>query len=239
MRFEATIETLTGGRRRPFTVTRMYNLGSATRDPGAAATHQQEVARAGIGIALHVPAPRIYPIAPFALTLDDEILVQGGRTSGEVEIVLVVDDRLYVGVGSDHTDRALERTSIPWSKQVCPNVLAPVLWPFDDVADHWDRCRLRSRVDGRPYQDVGVDFFLHPRDILAVLKERVPGLPGRGFVAFCGTAASAAGELGFGGRWEVELADPLLDRTITHGYRVTRLLDEVAEPFRVPLASTP
>jgi len=45
-----------------FQIERMYNFGSATRDPDAAIAHQEEVAKSGIFIASNVPAPRIYPI---------------------------------------------------------------------------------------------------------------------------------------------------------------------------------
>ena len=120
-----------------FKIRRMYNFGSATRDPQTAVAHQEEVAKSGIHIAFNVPAPRIYPIALHALATDDEVLVQSDRTSGEVEIVIYVGDQLYVGVGSDHTDRALETVSIPGSKQACANHLKPVFWPYDEIRDTW------------------------------------------------------------------------------------------------------
>ena len=164
--------------------------------------------------------------------------VQCGQTSGEVEIVLYVADQLYVGVGSDHTDRALEKTSIPWSKQVCANVLAPTLWPFEDVRGHWDDCVLRSTVDGDLYQNVSVATFLHPDDILAVLRDRVSGLPERDYLVFCGTYVSIDKALKFGESWSFELEDPTSDRRIAHSYRVTNLFDGIAESYRVPLTTT-
>jgi hypothetical protein len=167
----------------------------------------------------------------------EAIGVHGLRTSGEVEIALVMTDRLYVGVGSDHTDRDLERGSIAWSKQVNPNILAPTLWVYDEIADHWDDCVMRSRVDGRLYQDVGVNAFLSPTDILKILKERVPGLPAREFVVFCSTIVALDKELGFGQRWQFELEDPVLGRQISHSYQVEQLLDEIAEPYRVPVVT--
>jgi 4-hydroxyphenylacetate 3-monooxygenase len=215
----------------------MYNLGSATRDPAVAVHHQEEVAREGVRIALHVPAPRIYPIDTYALTTEDEIGVQGPRTSGEVEIVLVVSDRLYVGVGSDHSERDLERASIVWSKQANPNILAPTLWDFGEIAGHWDDCVLRSSVDGRRYQDVGVSAFLSPNDVLRILQERVPGLPKRDFVVFCGTIVALDKEFGSGKVWQFEMEDPVLGRKISHSYRVVQLFDEIAQPFRVPLVT--
>ena len=66
--FEATVVTEGGSVSQQFPVKRMYNLGSATREASVAVHHQEEVARAGVTIALHVPAPRIYPIDAFALT---------------------------------------------------------------------------------------------------------------------------------------------------------------------------
>lgn len=235
--FEAAIVDRAGTTHRRFPVRRMYNLGSATRQAADAVPHQEEVAREGVRIAHHVPAPRIYPIDTYALTTEDAIGVQGPRSSGEVEIVLVQADRLYVGVGSDHTERDLERGSIVWSKQASPNVLAPTLWDFEEIAGHWDRCVMRSSVDGRPYQDVGVAAFLSPPDILRILGERVPGLPARDFVVFCSTIVALSKEIGFGKQWQFEMEDPVLGRKIAHGYRLEPLFDEIAEPFRVPLVT--
>jgi hypothetical protein len=161
--------------------------------------------------------------------------VHGDDSSGEVEIVLLMTDRLYIGVGSDHTDRALERTSIVWSKQTCANVLAPVVWPYDEVAADWDRFVLRSQVDGRPYQDVGTAEFLRPEEMLRIVHERAPGLPERGLVVFGGTFVSLDKKLGFGRRWEFSLTDPVSGRSISHGYDVVDMMQDVAPQFRVPL----
>jgi Protein of unknown function (DUF2848) len=220
-------------------IRRLYNLGSATRDPGSARAHQEEVAHIGVQIAFEIPAPRIYPLAPEVITTADEISVQGDRTSGEVEIVLLMADTLYVGVGSDHTDRTLEKVSILWSKQACANVLAPVLWRFDDIAAHWDSCRLRSWVDGRLYQDCGVDMFKRPEELLDIVRARSGSLPARDFAIFCGTYVSVDKSVGFGNDWRIELADPVLGRTIGHRYKVSNLLAEIRPEFRVPLSAKP
>ena len=68
-------------------IARMYNFGSATRDPRSAVAHQEEVAKSGIHIAVDVPAPRIYPIGLHALDTSDAVFVQSTQTSGEVETV--------------------------------------------------------------------------------------------------------------------------------------------------------
>jgi 4-hydroxyphenylacetate 3-monooxygenase len=226
----------TGERQITLNPRRIYNLGSATRSPERAIAHQEEVKDIGVSIAFDIPAPRIYPLGPNAVVTDDEITVQGDRTSGEVEIVIVVADEIYVGVGSDHTDRALERTSIVWSKQACANVLAPRLWRWEDVKDRWDEFRLRSFVDGKLYQDCGVADFLSPPDMLAIVRARTATMPERDFMIFGGTIASVDKSVGFGTRWEIELVDPTGDRAIRHAYTVVNLMDEMRPEFRVPLA---
>ncbi len=236
--FEATVLTHQGGadKGRSIRVDRLYNLGSATRSADFARLHQEEVAKEGVSISFDIPAPRIYPLSPWVLTTESDIVVQGRKTSGEVEIVLVVSDELLVGVGSDHTDRDLERLSIPWSKQVCPNIVAPELWRWTDVEDHWDECVLSSYVDGDLYQRVPVQEFLRPVDILQILRERARP-PIRDFVVFCGTSVSVSGRIRFGQTWRIGLSDPVLGRTIDHEYEVVSVFEDILPEFRVALKS--
>ena len=215
-------------------VSRMYNFGSATRDPETAIAHQQEVAKSGIHIAFNVPAPRIYPIGLHALDISDSVFVQSDRTSGEVEIVIHVGDEICVGVGSDHTDRSLETVSIPGSKQACVNHLATVFWPWAEVAETWDDYVLRSWVNDKLYQDVGVSKFLSPPDILSVLRDRVDRVPERDFLVYCGTYVSVDKALGFGDKWRYQLAAPNTGRQIDAEYHVIDILNEVKDKFRVP-----
>ena len=234
-----TVDLVDAGktRRTDLTLTRCYNLGSATRRPETAVAHQEEVKQIGIAIAFDIPAPRIYPLGAEIVTSTETITVQGERTSGEVEIVIVVTDDIYVGVGSDHTDRALERTSIVWSKQACANVLAPKLWRWSDVKDKWDGFTMRSWVDGRLYQECLTEAFLSPEAMLAVLQERVIALPKRDFCVFGGTIVALDKTIGFGKRWEIEMAQPGGD-SIRHHYDVVNLMDEIQPGFRVPLEKT-
>ena len=216
-------------------VARVYNTGSATRDPEAARAHQEEVAKIGISIAFDVPAPRIYPVATAQLVTDSEIEVLHHRTSGEAEVVLLqVEDELYVGVGSDHTDRALETISIPWSKQSCPNVMAPRIWRWEDVADRWDECVLSCEIDGSLYSTVGVDVFTRPHDLLGQVAERID-LPGEGFALFCGSYASLDKTMKYGENWGIRLDHPDAAMSIKHSYRVVDLMQEIHEDYRVPV----
>ncbi|WMS42570.1 DUF2848 family protein [Acuticoccus sp. MNP-M23] len=213
----------------------VMNMGSATRDPAVAKLHQDEVALHGVAIATNVPAPRLYPMAVDGLSTGTRVEVHTGETSGEVEIVLIFADQLYVGVGSDHTDRLLEKASIPYSKQACANVIAPTVWPFAEIADTWDQCILRSWVDGRLYQEVGVDAFLRPEDIAAMLADRAPGFAQKDTVAFCGTIVSVDKRLGFGSRWEFEIEDPVGGRSIRHAYDVVDMFQMIRPEYRVPV----
>ncbi len=226
-----------GGSKRAMDLTldTVINLGSATRSDEVAKLHRDEVLLHGVHVATEVPAPRMYPIAASSVVTDDLIEVQTEETSGEVEIVLILADQLYVGVGSDHTDRALERASIPWSKQACANVLAPQVWPFEELKDDWDSCVLRSWVDGRLYQEVGVDAFLRPETVLEIVAERAPGFPETNAAIFCGTIVSVDKRLGFGSRWAFEMTDPKGDRCIRHTYDVRNMFDAIRPDYRVPM----
>lgn len=217
-----------------FKISRMYNFGSATRDPDTAVAHQEEVAKSGIHIAFDIPAPRIYPIARHALTTDEQVLVQSEKTSGEVEIVIHIADQIYIGVGSDHTDRRLETVSIMGSKQSCPNHVCPVFWPYEEIREAWDSYLLKSWVDSRLYQEVGVNAFLRPEHVLEILRERVNNVPERDLMIFCGTIASVDKALGFGREWRYSLSNSEQGRMLGAGYEVINVMDEVKPEFRVP-----
>ncbi|WP_156757138.1 DUF2848 family protein [Actinokineospora pegani] len=215
--------------------TRLYNLGSATVDSAAAEAHQREVADVGVRIAFDVPAPRIYPMAVNSVTTDDVVGVHSGRTSGEAEVVLLVSDgELYIGVGSDHTDRELERLSIIWSKQYSPSVLGKRVWRWADVEPRWDRLVLESTVDGELYQRGPASVFLSPPEILKVLGERVSELP-PSYLVFCGTYTSIDNRIRHGGQWTAALHDPETGARLELSYRVVDLLAEIETGFRVPL----
>src|SRR5690606_41751244 len=84
--------------------------GYTARDHDALRAHVNELA--AIGIPAPESVPSFSPTPAGLLTHSAEITVAGARTSGEAEPVLVRHDgRLYLTVGSDHTDRDLQRAS--------------------------------------------------------------------------------------------------------------------------------
>ena len=197
--------------------------GWTGRDPIARDKHIAELE--AIGIARPASTPIYYRVAARRLTTADSIEVSGGDSSGEVEFVLIGwQGRIFVGAGSDHTDRKVETYSVTVSKQMCEKVMAPVLWELEEVAAHWDRMILRSYawIDGARvlYQEGTLDGMLPVKDLIArgFGGARLPD----GCAMFGGTFA-AKGGIRPASRFEFELEDPVLKRSIRHGYDVVAL----------------
>ena len=211
--FESTLD--------PAEIRQLVIAGWTGRDAARVEAHVCELEVEGIPRPPRTPM--FYLLAPSLLTTDDSITVVGGATSGEVECLLVSrQDGLWVGLASDHTDRALERTSVAKSKQVCHKPAARTLWRFDDVAPHWDRLELRSFIDvdgtRTPYQSGTAAAMLPPQALMKDLTTR-GGAVDVGTAMFCGTLATLSA-IRPSHRFEMELHDPVLARTIRHQYRV-------------------
>ena len=129
----------------------------------------------------------------------------------------------WVTVASDQTDRFVERHSVPASKQLCPKVLAPTVWPLAEVEGHWDELELRAWVRSgrtrRLYQEAKLGSLLAPDILLAGLRRRV-GRALDGVLLLSGTVPTVDGQLVYGDAYELELADPRLDRVIRTEYAV-------------------
>ena len=194
--------------------------GWTGRDPVARDKHIAELE--AIGIARPASTPIYYRCSARRITLEDRIEVCGENSSGEVEFVLIGwQGRIFVGCGSDHTDRKVETYSVTVSKQMCDKPVASVLWELEDVIAHWDKMILRSWavIDGARvlYQEGTLDAMLPVKDLI----ERgfgAAGLPD-GCAMFGGTFA-AKGGIRPADRFEFELEDPVLKRKISHGYDV-------------------
>ena len=197
--------------------------GWTGRDPVARDSHIAELE--ALGIARPASTPIYYRVSARRLTLEDEIEVCGAESSGEVEFVLIGwQGRIFVGCGSDHTDRKVESYGVTVSKQMCDKPIASVLWEIEDVIGHWDRMVLRSHavIGGKRelYQEGTLEAML-PVD--ALIKRGFDGgrLPD-GCAMFGGTFA-AKGGIRPASRFEFALEDPVLKRTIRHAYDVITL----------------
>jgi hypothetical protein len=216
---ELTILNSDGGSRQiEFSPSRMFNGGLAGSNPKEVEKHIEELAEIGIPPSKFIPT--LYAVGAHLLTTDQHIQVHGDKTGGEVEYVLLWhEDDIYVTVGSDHTDLWLERHSSPKAKNVCQNIIPPVVWRYEDVRDHFDALELESfvRIDGewRDYQRDKVISLLQPSYWIDRLLDRVDG--SQGLVFFSGTIP-ALGSLLHGDAYRVRLQDPILDRRIEHEY---------------------
>jgi hypothetical protein len=209
-----------------FRVKRMINAGFVGRDQATVQAHIDEMRHLGI------PAPASVPVL-FALTADnvttaDQIEVIGRDTSGEAEYVLLLSQHdVFVGVGSDHTDRALEGASIRKSKQVCKNVVSSRVWRYRDVKDHWDELELRSWVRSSEtgaevlYQQGTLATILSAEQLIDLVRSRIKDARTDGLVIFSGTVPMVAGKILYGSEFRCELRDPRSRRALACGYRAT------------------
>jgi hypothetical protein len=197
--------------------------GWTGRDPVARDKHIAELE--AIGIARPATTPIYYRCSVRRLTLEDSIEVCGNDSSGEVEFILIGwQGRTLVGLASDHTDRKVESYSVTVSKQMCDKPVASTLWELEDVISHWDKMILRSWawINGRRelYQEGTLDAMLPVQELLD--KGFEGGKLPDGCAMFGGTFA-AKGGIRPADRFEYELEDPVLKRTIRHAYDVIPL----------------
>jgi len=206
--------------------------GWTGRDSAAVEKHIRELE--ALGAKRPATTPIFYRVSAARVTTASEIEVVGTHSGGEVEFVLLQHDgRMWVGVGSDHTDREVETYGVTVSKQMCDKPVAPLFWAFDEIAPHWDQLKLRACVmenGGRKiYQEGSVAAMLAPLDLIGRCSlaplPREPGREARGqllpenTLMFCGTLAARGGVRPT--EWfEFEIEDPVLGRSITHAYSV-------------------
>ncbi|WP_313693572.1 DUF2848 family protein [Halorarum halobium] len=203
-------------------IDRLVNAGWTGRDRDAVDRHVAELEAEGVSPPDRTPI--LYPKPRHSLSTGTNIQVASGETSGEVEVAFyVAHDRVYVTVGSDHTDRELETENVALSKQVCPNVVGDTFWQLAEVADHWDELELRSwtgdPTDPDRYQTGTLAELRPPEDLFSLLEDRTTP-PHDGTLLFSGSVGTDAGELRTEPYFEAELRDPVLNRTLSVAYTV-------------------
>ena len=217
---DLTLISAEGERQVRADIAKLVIAGWTGRNVEAMEAHIRELEE--LGIARPKTTPIYYRVAAALLTTDDEIQVSGTESSGEVESVFFnLDGELWVGVGSDHTDRKAETINVSLSKQMCHKPVSASLWRFADVADHWEQLQLRSWAhiggDRQLYQEGPVTTMRDP----AELMEKYGGLADNAAM-FCGTLAVEGG-IRPAEAFEIELEDPVLGRRLSHRYAVTPL----------------
>lgn len=205
---------------------RLLIAGYTGKDQESVKKHIDELKE--IGVPAPPQVPMIYDLSTNLITTNQSISVIQESSSGEAEVVIMkIEGKWYLGLGSDHTDRELETVSIQKSKQVCSKPISTQFWSLDDVEDRWDDIEMRSWmiVDGvkKEYQTGKLGEFLHPNELLKIIEER--GYGSEDMVVFCGTLPIRSGEFIYGEAFSAELYDSLTDNKIQLNYQVHILAD--------------
>lgn len=215
-----------------FETTDLVMAGWTGRDEAAVRHHIEELE--ALGVPAPSKTPLFYRVDPALLAGSiEEISVVGEATSGEAEaVILAMADGLWVGLGSDHTDRAFEAHSVQLSKQLCRKPMADTIWSYDEIVDHWDDLILRAHIieDGERvlYQEGSLAALRHPEELMAAYtagcdRDGEGDLPiPAGTALFCGTMP-AIGGIRASARFEMELEDPVNSRTLRHGVTIGML----------------
>lgn len=206
-----------GGRETTVAVHTAIVAGWTGRDRAAVEQHMAELEE--LGVPRPSSAPIFYRVSAARLTTSEEI-ESTAASSGEVEVVLLRHGgELWVGAGSDHTDREVETYGVAVSKQLCDKPVARELWRYEDVAPHWDELELRSWIgDGELYQEGALAGLMHPDDLLGLAGPELAD----GTLMFCGTFA-AIGGIRPGTPFRYELRDAVLGRAIEGRYAMREL----------------
>jgi len=226
MKIELTLEAKDRSEPLTFEYMRMVNAGYVGRDQEEVHRHIDELAKKGIPGPEKTPT--LYPVIPRTLITDSGIEVYGDETCGEVEYVLLIENEgaIYVGVGSDHTDRHLEKTDIPRAKQICPNVISHKVWPFVEVMDHWDDLVIEARVmkGGKEilYQQGLLSLIMDPKALMEFVASKLKS-PLEKMIIYSGTLGSLTGGFVFGEQFMAKLTDPKLDRSLDLSYDISPL----------------
>jgi hypothetical protein len=226
LKIDLEVENRQGRRQLAFSYRRMVNAGYVGKNQEEVRRHIEELAAKGIPGPKSIPV--LFPVVCHALTTGSEIEVYGSETSGEVEYVLciVTEDEVYVGLGSDHTDRHLEETDIPRSKQICPNLMSRTVWPLEEVERHWDDLIMSAHVvkGGKdiPYQKGRLGLLMNPAELMTFVKSKIGG-PLQHLIIFSGTMGMLTGEFVFGESFSAELVDEKINRRLEISYGVKAL----------------
>lgn len=209
----------------PKAISSLTIAGWTGRDQAAVEKHIRELEE--LGVPRPATTPIFYRVSASLATTDDAIEVLGDSSSGEVEpIVVSLDGELWLGIGSDHTDRKAETYGVSLSKQMCPKPLGPTLWRFEDVSDRLDSLELRAfatQDSGRRLYQEGTLESIRPIAQLLELSG-VGANPPEGFVMFCGTLP-AIGGVAPASEFEMELRDPATGNALRTTYSIRKLPD--------------
>jgi len=169
--------------------------------------------------------PTVFEVSKEMLTQDKNLYFVGEKTSGECEFVIIMkDSKIYIGLGSDHSDRELEAISVPKAKQICLKPVSKEVWEYEEIKDHFSKIKLSAKSDWKDYQEGTLADIISVEEILEELKKSL-GAPVDNCVIFSGTVPLVAG-YEYGNNFSLELNDEVLGRKIAFDYDVNVVPDE-------------
>lgn len=190
--------------------------GYTGRDRASVQKHIDELAHEGIAPPPEVPMWYEMPLS--ILTQAERIKVPGAQTCGEVEPVLIGNgDALYLGIGSDHTARDVEREDIAKSKRLCPKPLGRNVHRIATLDGTFDAVALASTMDGEPYQRGTFAQIAPLATLLAEFRRRHAGTR---FVLSCGTVPLLTHGFRFGRTFSARIDGGPLATALTLDYSV-------------------
>ncbi|WP_299682790.1 DUF2848 domain-containing protein [uncultured Roseobacter sp.] len=213
MQFETSVGT------RDVEIHDVYVAGWTGRDRAAVDHHIAELA--AIGVSPPSQVPLYYRVSADLLTQTSTIQVLGTETSGEIEpLVIRSEGEIWLGLASDHTDRALETVSVAASKQICHKPVSTGLWRMAEVEDRLDdlilTCKIRESNAWVTYQS-GTLASIRP------LSSLIAGIALQdGQAMLCGTLA-AVGGVRPAADYRMSLTDPKQTLQLSLDYAVTAL----------------
>ena len=224
-----TLEFLIDGNPNPklkFEIKRQVLTGRTSRDVEDVLKHLEELRKQGANLPGN-EAPVYHKKITERITTGTEIelLSPEAKTSGEVEPAFLIDhdEKIYVTVSSDHTDREVQTYNSNIAKQLYDTVLSPIVWRYDDVIGHWDELIMEAYVmeDGKEvlYQRGKLEEMLRPEVFLEASKHKMADKDLRGSVILGGTFPTVTGQLNYGHHFRMLLIDPVKGRQIEHTYK--------------------
>lgn len=149
----------------------------------------------------------------------------GSVSAGGIGYLLMRhNDRLYVGVGSDHDDPVLARENPALSKQLFDKPCSQSLWLLNDVERHWGSLELHARIHEKgtmvTYQRALLSDLPSPASMIETFS--LYDSLENGTAMFVGSVP-VIGAVRTTDRFSFSMFDPRLNRTLSGSYYVVCL----------------
>jgi len=205
------------------TIENIYICGYTSRDKQALKAHIEELEK--IGVTPPEKTPMLFKKANLNVSINADIRVISDDTSGEAEFFIYLqNDKIYIGVASDHTDRGMEQYDVEKSKQICPVVLSEVVWEYSKIKE-WESLNLKSWVlQGNEkilYQAASVKIFMKPEEIINFVKKETQ-LNLNNSIILCGTPPLIPDEIIYTNKFFCELSYSSYKK-ITLEYQINKI----------------